>query len=304
MDPFASKKPSKDGKWEFPKDVSFPMDVRVLLKLYKVAEDQVGGTHTKYLNTKVIKVEASLEEEDLYNKSSLLAAIERDCNIKNLSAEESIQNPKIEVSIKRQDSGEIFTVTKMGFVVKRLEKLKDRSDTILVEVKEQVISFQPNKPTIKIMINNVPQNSEESGRWLDEVVVKKLNSGLKEFENSSYDRETKRIVCGRCSIGVKPRHKGAAKTIITYFQENHFKTCGNSERKRKAKQQEEEHQKEKKRKETEKMDQYWSALRSKTADTEDISNTEEEENNFEDPDLAVEGNDGAEIFGSSSTSTG
>ena len=40
------KKPSKDGKWEFPKDVSFPMDVRVLLKLYKVAEDEVGGTHT------------------------------------------------------------------------------------------------------------------------------------------------------------------------------------------------------------------------------------------------------------------
>ena len=56
MDPFASKKPSKDGKWEFPKDVSFPMDVRVLLKLYKVAEDEVGGTHTKYLNTHRLKM--------------------------------------------------------------------------------------------------------------------------------------------------------------------------------------------------------------------------------------------------------
>ena len=50
------KKPSKDGKWEFPKDVSFPMDVRVLLKLYKVAEDEVGGTHTKYLNTHRLKM--------------------------------------------------------------------------------------------------------------------------------------------------------------------------------------------------------------------------------------------------------
>ena len=56
MDPFASKKPSKDGKWEFPKDVSFPMDVRVLLKLYKVAENEVGGTHTKYLNTHRLKM--------------------------------------------------------------------------------------------------------------------------------------------------------------------------------------------------------------------------------------------------------
>ena len=45
----------------------------------------------------------------------------------------------------------------MGLVVKRLEKLKDRSDTILVEVKEQIISFQPKQPTIKLIINGDPK---------------------------------------------------------------------------------------------------------------------------------------------------
>ena len=118
----------------------------------------------------------------------LLAAIERDCGVKNLADQEGIQNPKLEVSIKRQDCGEIFTVYKMGFVVKRLDKLKDRGDTILVELKEQIISFQSKQPTIKIMINNVARESEVKGRKLEELVVKQLNSALEEFEGSRYDK--------------------------------------------------------------------------------------------------------------------
>ena len=50
----------------------------------------------------------------------------------------------------------------MGLVVKRLGKLQDRSDTILVEIKEQLVSFQHKSPTIKITINNVAKENESS----------------------------------------------------------------------------------------------------------------------------------------------
>ena len=195
MDPSITGNSSKDGDWNFPDGIHFPVDVRVILKFFKVAECEQGND-TKFLNTKVIKVEVSLEKEDFFSKSSLIAAIERDGDVKNIAKQESILNPKLEVSIKRQAGGEIFTVTRMGLVVKRLAKLEDRSDTILVEVKEQLIRFQPKSPTIKITVNSVPKENESSGRNLDQQVVKSLNSALKQFGNSLYDKETKKIVCG------------------------------------------------------------------------------------------------------------
>ena len=95
--------PSQDGNWMFPEGIDFPVDARVLVKLFKVAEveDKDSQQSNKYLNTKVNKMEVSLQKEDMFNKSSLLAAIERDCEIKKLSMEESIQNSKSEVSIRR-----------------------------------------------------------------------------------------------------------------------------------------------------------------------------------------------------------
>ena len=50
-----------------------------------------------------MKVEVSLEKEDLFSKASLLAAIERDGDVRKLAGEENILNPKMEISIKRQD---------------------------------------------------------------------------------------------------------------------------------------------------------------------------------------------------------
>ena len=195
MDPVATNSPIKDGSWDFPDDIGFPIDARVLVKCFKVADTgSEDGAPSKFLNTKVAKFEIRLSKEDLFTKSMLLAAIERDCGVKNLADQEGIQNPKLEVSIKRQDCGEIFTVYKMGFVVKRLDKLKDRSDTILVELKEQIISFQSKQPTIKIMINNVTRESEVKGRKLEELVVKQLNSALEQFEGSRYDKESKKII--------------------------------------------------------------------------------------------------------------
>jgi hypothetical protein len=38
MDPKVSSKAVKDGNWEFPEDIAFPVDVRVMVKMYKVAE--------------------------------------------------------------------------------------------------------------------------------------------------------------------------------------------------------------------------------------------------------------------------
>ena len=235
MDPVASNSPIKDGSWEFPDNIAFPIDARVLVKCFKVADTGAeDGAPSKFLNTKVAKFETRLSKEDLYTKSMLLAAIERDCGVKNLADQEGIQNPKLEVSIKRQDCGEIFTVYKMGFVVKRLDKLKDRGDTILVELKEQIISFQSKQPTIKIMINNVARESEVKGRKLEELVVKQLNSALEEFEGSRYDKESKKIICGKCSAGFKVRDKGAVKSLVKYFQHNHFKGCNEKENKRKC----------------------------------------------------------------------
>ena len=90
MEPGHSNHNGKDGKWEFPVGVDFPVDARVVVKLFKVAEVGCPGAEvqTKYLNTKVVKVEVSLEKEDLFTKSSLLAAIERDCRIQKLSLED------------------------------------------------------------------------------------------------------------------------------------------------------------------------------------------------------------------------
>ena len=290
MDPVAYKGFPKDGNWEFPPDTTFPFVARVMVKFFKVAIAEVAsqdGAQTKYLNTKIVKAEVSLTQEDLHSKASLVAAIERDCDVKTFTGDESIQNPKVDISIKRKDSAEIFSVTKMKFVVKRLDTLKDRSDTILVEVKEQIVSFQANRPTIKVMINSVPQESSAKRRNLAESVVKNLDAALKKLENSRYDKETKRIVCGKCSVGVKTRDSGAVKSIVKYFDYHHFKVCGNKEVKRKAKQDKEDNEKEKRRKVVDKMDKYWNALRSKTAEVEEreVTNKDEDEDMFEDPDL-------------------
>ena len=177
MDPSTPPNDKKDGNWNFPPDIEFPAVARVIVKFYKVVgtdDDDGKAVQTKYLNTKVIKVETSLNQQDLYSKSLLMSAIQRDCDLKRLSTEESIQNPRFEVSVKRQEAGVIFTVTTMGLVVKRLEKLKDRSDTILVEVKEQIISFQPKQPTIKLIINGDAKAAGTTikGRMLGESVVK------------------------------------------------------------------------------------------------------------------------------------
>ena len=260
-----------------------------MLKFFKVAEvaGQDSAQTTKYLNTKIVKAEVTLNQEDLHSKASLVAAIERDCDTKSVAAEESIQHPKVELSIKRNDSAEIFSVTKMRFVVKRIDRLKDRSDIILVEVKEQILSFQPNRPTIKVLINSVPQECQAKGRTLTESVVKNINTALKVFKDSRYDKETKRIVCGKCSVGVKIRDSGAEKSIVKYFEDNHFKICGNKEQKRMANQDKEDCLEEKRRKVVDKMDKYWNTLRSKTVEDQDLTNKDEGEDMFEDPDLIV-----------------
>ena len=77
MDPVAYKGFPKDGNWEFPPDTTFPFDARVMVKFFKVAVAEVAsqdGAQTKYLNTKIVKAEVSLTQEDLHSKTSLVAA--------------------------------------------------------------------------------------------------------------------------------------------------------------------------------------------------------------------------------------
>ena len=71
------------------------------------------------------------------------------------------------------------------------------------------------------MINSVPQESSAKRRNLAESVVKNLDAALKKLENSRYDKETKRIVCGKCSVGVKTRDSGAVKSIVKYFDDHY-----------------------------------------------------------------------------------
>ena len=64
-----------------------------------------------------------------------------------------------------------------------------------MEVKEQIISFQPKQPTIKLIINGDPKaaGTTSKGRMLDESIVKGLNDGLKKLDNSRYDKESKKL---------------------------------------------------------------------------------------------------------------
>ena len=84
MDPRAiANQDSKDGVCDFPEDIVFPVNVKVILKFFKVAETtsdmekEKKGPGKKYLDIKIIKVEAFLAENDFYSKSNLLLLKER-----------------------------------------------------------------------------------------------------------------------------------------------------------------------------------------------------------------------------------
>ena len=75
MDPNSTGSSSKYGNWDFPEGVTFPVDVRVIVKFFKVAKCDADN-ETRFLNTKVIKQEISLEKQDLFSKACLLKAME------------------------------------------------------------------------------------------------------------------------------------------------------------------------------------------------------------------------------------
>ena len=199
----------------------------------------------------------------------------------------------------RKETSEVYTVTNhMGIVNRRLDKLINKEDSFLVEVKEEVLLFQPNCPTIKIMINQEKViRHEAAGRSLKPKVRRDLNLALKELSGSSYNEDIKRITCGKCKSGVKPRLDGEARSIFKgiyiqlclvylqiniHFPDNHFDICGDHEKKRKAKEDAEEEQVKKKARELEKNKQFWKSLESDKRMEED---GEEDLDLFVDSDL-------------------
>jgi hypothetical protein len=60
-----SKQISKGWGLGFLEDISFPVVVRVMFKLYKVPKGDLHGKQTKYLNSKVMKSKSSLDNKDL-----------------------------------------------------------------------------------------------------------------------------------------------------------------------------------------------------------------------------------------------
>ena len=280
MDPAVPGNVLKDGDWTFPETFQFPVVSKVLVKFFKVAEtDQDENSSRKLLSTKIIKVEIAFEKSDLFSKQTLLEAIEREADIKKLAREESIHNPKIDVSVQRKDTSEVYLVTKMKHIVNRLEEVKKKTDTFLVEVKEQIMTFEVKSPTIKIRINNQAPASSLSplkGRLLNPKAAVALAPELMKLKGSKYERETGRIVCGQCKLKVKPRPKGAAISVLKYFKSTHFDVCGNKEKKRKAKDDLKEEENKKKKDEQEKNKKYWENLSKKGAPQPVDSNSDDE----------------------------
>ena len=98
MDPSAPPNDKKDGNWNFPPDIEFPVDARVIVKFYKVVgtdDDDGKAVQTKYLNTKVIKVETSLNQQDLYSKSLLMSAIQREAEADPNSLGDEIESESV-----------------------------------------------------------------------------------------------------------------------------------------------------------------------------------------------------------------
>ena len=288
MDPTAAADPepesAKDGDWHFPDDIEFPVLTKVLVNFYKVAEVISDGS--KLLNTKIIKVEISLEKKDLLRKQNLLEAIQREADLKELAKEEAVSNPKYELSVQRKETNEVYRVTKMKHVVNRLSYFQKKQDQILIEVKEQILTFQAKSPTIKIMINNEHERSPGlvRGRVLCPKTVVSLAPSLKNLSGSEYEKETGRIICGLCKIKVKPRPKGAATSILRYFKSTHFDVCGNRERKRKAK--EDLKGEENKKKEQAAVNQkYWERLSKKDSFQSQPDDDDSSDNEVLDPDL-------------------
>jgi hypothetical protein len=284
MDPNKDKD-VKDGDWSFPENVEFPVMAKALVKFFKVAEtdptvDNKMGAK-KFLDTKIVKVEVALEKSDFFCKQNLLKAFEREVGIKGLAREESLSNPKLEIHVQRKETSEVYLVTKMKHVVTRLEKIVAKQDTFLVEVKEQILSFASKSPTIKININNedVSNRSENSGggRALSVKVSTALAPGLAKLDGSKYEKESGRIVCGKCKSKVKPRNRGGIGSVLKYFNSTHFEICGNRDRKRKAKEESEEDQVTKKREEVEKNKKYWQSLSKKSVTPMDESDSSEDD---------------------------
>ena len=294
MDPTANDDNLKDGDWQFPDDIGFPLVSKVLVKFYKVTDigqddKSSSSSKSKFLNTKVIKVEASLEKGDLLRRQTLFTALERETDFKQLCNEEAIENPKIEVSVQRKDTVEVYRVTKMKHVVARLEEIQKRQESFLVEVKEQIFTFGSKSPTISIKVNNECVTSgliPSKGRSLAPKVVGILNPHLQNLKGSKYEKDTGRIICGKCHMKVKPRPEGAAISVLKYFKSSHFDTCGNKDKKRKAKEEEEETEAKRKKEEVDKNKKYWESLtKKKSGPPEIVSDESSDDEEIVDTDL-------------------
>ena len=125
----------------------------------------------------------------------------------------------------RKQTSEVYTVTNdMKILTNRMQKFISKEDSFLVEVKEQILSFLPNSPAIKILVNGerIAPGGSVKGRTLALKVVRDLNAALRDLGGSSYSQDSKKIVCGQCTLTVKPREKGGARSITKYFKGNTF----------------------------------------------------------------------------------
>ena len=225
MDPTGSAAGSSASKEETAIDEAEKVILaKVLVKCYKVleveGEDKVSRPGTKFLNTKTFKVEAALKRTDFESKQALITAIEQAIDIDEVAREEGIVDPKCEISVMRKETSEVYKIsTNMKILTQRLDKIEAKEDSFLVEVKEQVLSFQPKSPTIKILVNMTKVVTKEtSGRMFTSKVVQEMNSSLKDLGGSSYSSEFKKVICGQCKRAVKPRSAGNAKSIVEYFK--------------------------------------------------------------------------------------
>jgi len=214
----------KDGDWDFPPDVKFPVTCKVAQRFYKMAEEE-GNANLRKINVSNCKVEVKLNKTDFYNKKALEKALTRESELLENSKNQNINNPKFDFfSTRKESEQENYKITKMSLVIDRLHQFVQKKDFFMVEVIEQIVKFAPKSSTIKVMINNNQSGKKKTNRLSDDD-AQELKTLLNTCNESSYDPLVDKITCGICKAVVKTKTSGSAKNVFYYYKEKHYNSC-------------------------------------------------------------------------------
>ena len=207
----------KEAAMEFPEDVTFPIVAKVMVNFYKRAETIDNEIVYKPV-VKKLKYEIMMNKEDFASKKAFEGAVVRETDATKLAKEECIGNPRFEVAIQRKENQEQVSISKMELVVRRLDKLIQNQDRIVLDIREQVVSFKPGSAQIKLLVNNV-ETSQKKARISAKDVTTLQQTLNEQFAGSVYNATEDTIKCSSCKVAIKTRPPpGKTASIISYFK--------------------------------------------------------------------------------------